>query len=56
MITVNTDHGVFTIDADPADVDQKAGTLTINRDGQPIARFREWLSWHQTNDKQETES
>lgn len=48
MILIHTPHGEFTFDAEPADVEQKTSNLIINRDGKPIAKFREWLSWHET--------
>ncbi|MDR6623046.1 hypothetical protein [Sinomonas atrocyanea] len=47
MIIVQTEYGALPFDADPTDVEQKAATLIINRDGQPIAKFRTWLSWHE---------
>jgi hypothetical protein len=55
MITVHTDHGAFNIDAKAEDVSAAGGHLTLKRDGTTIARFREWLSWHETTDQTETD-
>jgi len=50
MIRVITTDETFNIPGTATDVDTSAGDLKVSRDGQVIAQFRRWLSWHEADE------